>query len=910
MTQGSERLPIAARVLLTLVRGPGAEFVRGDIEERYRGERDRGRPGLRRWLIGDVLRTLVAWWAPPAVLRRRRRTGRGHRKRGGVGRMVVGLETLSGDLRQALRSLRRRPAFTLSVVLTLGVGIGATTTIYGVVDAIIVRPLPYADADQLVVLGNTFPGREWNDAVPELQHLAGVSLRNFEDWRRRAGSFEDIAAVEVSSGLLPDRGSGPELAPLAMVTPRFFDLLRVAPAHGRVFIDDDFAGRSGAVVVLSHRSWSERFGADPAVIGRAVETLGTSYTIVGVLPADFRPPEHLGGLQIEFWTPLDASHPRYSSRGRRSLWVFGRLRPNVELDVARREIDAIQAALADEFPDGNVYPNGDRLGAGVNPLHADTVGGSRRVLVMFLAASVVLLVVAGLNAANLLLVRGLDRAGELGLRRALGAGRGRLVRGLMLESLGLAVAGGVLGTGLAYGGVGLFLAWAPSSLPRLEEVSVNLRILVMCGIVSILIGGLMGLAPAVRLTGRDLASPIRRLSATATGARGSSRGGLVTVQLALAVMMSVGAGLLLNSFLRLRTVDPGFQANDLTAFSLPLKRPDAPRGEEVWEAWDRLLREVRGVPGLDGVAAASNLPFESPNWAPWVLLPGEADDHRRSGIAGYVVTPGFFSVMGARLIAGRDLAVTDGPEAASVVIVNRAFVREHLDGRDPIGLTLRFRDDGDTIRELEVVGVVDDVVQTRAEDGKQPAVYVPYTQAVWPMAEVVVRSGRALETLAPELREAAARFSRYVPVRRLSTMTARMGSARTEPRFRAMLIVAFAVVTVSLAAIGLYGTLAHAVGRRTRELGIRMALGADRSGIYSLVVRYAAGITGLGLLVGLAGAASLTRYLQSFLFGVESLDPVTFGMAAALLLIVAVLATLAPALRATRVDVVGSLRSE
>ncbi len=818
---------------------------------------------------------------------------------------------LYSDARASLRALARRPAFTAIVVATLALGIGATTTIYSVVDAVVVRPLPYGDAERLLAVGNIFPGREWSDEGADLQHLAGVSLKNFEDWRARARMFSGLAALELTGALLPDQGNGPELVPMGMVTEGFFELFQVPPVQGRTFLPDDYTGANGTVVILSHGAWMNRFGGDPAVVGTPLSTLGSSSVIVGVLPADFVQPEMLGQAPIEFWSPIDATHPRYESRGRRSLYVFGRLAEGTTLAAARAELDGIQSQLAVEYPDGNVYPDGTHIGAGANSLHADTVGSSRQALVLFFAAAAMLLLIAGLNAANLLLVRGLDRESEMSIRGALGAGRARLARALLIESVLLALGGGLVGVALAVGGVQAFRHFAPDNLPRLGEVAVNFRIVAICTLVSLGAGVLVGMVPAIKLTGRDLLTTIRAHMGSTTAPSGTRlRSALVVTQLAIAVVLVVGAGLLFNSFLRVTMVDPGFNPDGLTTFAMPLKRPGAPENESVPMAWDGIVREVEALPGLDGVAAASVLPFESPQWAPWVILPGEADDHRREGVAGYVITPNFFDVAAIPMRQGRAFTTADAAGSTPVVIVNEAFVRMHMGETNPIGGTLRFRENDDSLSELRIVGVVANVVQTRAQEGMLPAVYVPYTQTDWPIARIVVRSGQDFGTLAPALRHAAAQFSPFVPPRSLRSMNSRISDVRTEPRFQMLLLMSFAGVAMLLAAVGLYGSLAHSVGRRTREMGIRMALGAQRAKIFQLVLRQGLAITAIGLVIGVTAAALLTRFIRAFLFGVEPFDITSFAGALAILGLAATLAILVPARRATGVDVVRSLKAE
>lgn len=886
------RQPWPARLLGALLRGDGAEYLRGDLEEGW--QRRLGGPGARRRQIADAARSVAAWWKPSAVARRRR-SDPGGRRSGGL-----------DEVRSAIRNVRRRPAFLALVVVTLGLGIGATTTIFGVVDAVLIRPLPYAEANRLVAAGITFPGREWEDRDAGLQHLAGVSMPNFQEWQDRARTVELIAA-EPRSVLLPDVGSGPELAGSMDVTPGFLEVLGVGPALGRGFVPDDFAGRNGLVALITHASWMRRHGGDASIVGRPVSTAGGAIQVIGVLPPSFAPPEILSAGDVEFWLPLQEADARYADRGRRNLVVLGRLHPGATVEAARAELDAIQTRLAVEFPEGNVYPDGSHFGAGANGLQAQTVGTSGRTLWLFLGAAVLLLLIAMLNAANLLLVRALDRREDLVVRAALGASRGRLMRETLAESLVLGVCAGAAGALLAVAGTAAFLHFGPRDLPRMAEVAVNPRVLLACTLLSILVGLVVGVLPALRLP--PIATGLR------AGARSLSRSGirlrtaLVSMQLAVALVLGIGASLLFHSFLRLRAVDPGFDAADTVTFSMGMKRPGA-EAEPAWQGWDALLREIAAVPGVRAFGAASNLPFQSPNWAPAVIRTGGDPAHPLTGIAGYVVTPGYLDAAGTRVVAGRGITEADGPDAAPVLLVNEAFVQAFLPEEDPLGTALHFTEGGELGRSPRIVGVVENVVQARAEDGWLPAVYVPHTQVDWPVAHVLVRSDRATADITPDLRQAARRFSSFLPPMGLMTMETRVARVQTAPRFHALLFVSFAGVAILLAGIGLYGTLAHSVGRRRREIGIRMALGAEHRRIFTLVLRQGltVGLVGAGL--GLAGALSVSGLLRRYLFEVRPLDAPTFAFAIAVLGVVTALAALRPALRAVRVDVNRSLRSE
>ena len=811
------------------------------------------------------------------------------------------------SVRHAARGARRNPGFTLTAVLTLGLGIGATTTILSVVDGVVLRPLPWEEGHRLVAFGVTFPQREWVEGADGLQHLAGVSVPNAQYIGERTRTLEQLSGLQLASVLLPDVGEGPEIAAMARVTEDFFDLLGAGVELGRLFVPEEYGPTAGPPVLLSWSTWQTRFGGDPSVVGRSMPGVegSASPVVVGVLARDFEIPESLASTPVEFWQPLDPGHPRFESRGSRSVAMIARLAPGATIAEARTELTALAAEIAETYPEGSVYPDGSHFGYGVNALRDHLVGTSGRPLLVFLGAAALLLLISAMNTANLLLVRTSDRTGELGIRRALGAGRGTLFGQVLAESVLISLAGGLLGVGVAWLGVESFLRWAPS-LPRMDQVSVNVRIMILAASVSVGSGILVGLLPAGVATRRD---PVKAMRPSARGVSAGStrlRGALVTAQLGVALMLGIGASVLMHSFVRVASVDPGFSPEGLVSFRLATKRPGAPDVE--WAAWDETLRAVaEEVTGLTSVAGTSNLPFEDPNWAPSLLFPGEAEEDMRVGIAGYAITPGYFSALGQEVVAGRGFEAADGPDGEPVVVVNRALAaREFADG-DVVGSTVVVGEEGVARR---VVGIVEDAVVRRAEEGPVPALYVPYTQQAWPWVKVVVRSDRDFSALAPDLRRAAATVSPVVPIQALGKLEDRISSTETEPRFQALLIGSFALAALLLAAVGLYGTLAHSVGRRRRELGIRMALGAEPERVVALVVRQAAAITGMGVVLGLAGAALVSGVLERFLFDVPALDPVGFAVGLGVLALATAAAVLRPAVRAGRVDVVQSLRTE
>ena len=677
---------------------------------------------------------------------------------------------------------------------------------------------------------------------------------------------------------------------------------------GRLFLPEEHEASAPPAALITYGTWQRRFGGDPDVIGRALDGGNEGATVVGVLPASFAPPEALVAASPEFWMPLDPTDERYSDRGGRSMRVFGRLAPGVGLDQARGEAEQIAAELAAEYPDGNVYPNGSWFGIGINGLKEHTLGATARTLRVFLGAAGLLLLLAALNAASLLFARALDRRGELGVRLALGAGRSRLLRLILVEAGLLAALGGILGMLFSLVGTGAFVRFAPSSIPRLAEVSVDARVLVVSALVSLVAGMIAGLLPALRMTRRGALLGVSGIGRSVSEPGSKLRHALVGGQVAVAVLLLTGAGLLFSSFVSLRSVEPGFDPQGLVTLNVALKGPGLEE-QPAWQGWDELLAEMASVPGVEAVAGTSNPPFQDPFWAPRLLLPGDTPETWREGVAGYSITPGYLSTVGTRLVAGRDFDTGDGPDADGVALVNETFVRTQLGGLEPLGLVLRHVSEEDG-RALRIVGVVEDVVQARAQQGPRAAVYVPHTQSDWPFVQAVVRTSLPFEVVLPQLRQAAGRFNPLAPARDVRTMDARMAASRTTPRFHAMLIGAFALVALFLAAAGLYGALAHGVRRRQRELGIRVALGAERRGLIWMVLRQGLTLAGLGLALGLGAALAFSRVLTGFLYGIGPHDPWTLVGVAVALGLVSVAACILPAYRATGVDPVGVLKAD
>jgi putative ABC transport system permease protein len=833
------------------------------------------------------------------------------------------------DIRTSARGLMRRPGLALGVTLTVGLGIGATTTIYGVVDGVILRPLPFEDPGRLAIIGGLTTSSGTPDPETGLQDLVQMSSEVYKRYRERARSFSSIGGLTATRLVVSSDDGIEEQITSAQVTPEVFDILGASPALGRAFLPEEYAISQERVVMLSHEYWQARYGGDPNVLGRPLESSPAPdqprSIIVGVLQEGFRPPETFfpSGEAPQVYGALPVTEPGEGRVVVFTVLALGRLGPGATVEQARVEAAQLYSEMEGEIANLRFGPGNAPTGIGVNGLHAQTVGTAGRTLWIFLGAAGLLLALTAMNAATLMLARTLDRGQELAVRAALGARRARVILPLVVESTLLSLVGGVLGVAFAYGGTRAFLSFAPRSIPRLDSVTVDGRVLAAAALMTLATAFVAGLLPALRLTGR---APWQRLQGggRSVSEPGSSlRVALVGGQLALAVVLLSGAGLLFGSFMRLRATEPGFEPEGLViarslargGIRVTLGPDQNPRDVQIERSWEPALRSLGAVPGVESMAAASALPFQAPTWAPRLLLPEDGPEIVREGIAGYVVTPGYFETMGARVVAGRPIEPGDGPDGEPVVVVNEAFVRTQLAGREALGTLLRRTTEGPGSSgnevTMRVVGIVEDAVQARAEDGPRPAIYIPYGQADFPQLAslwAVARTSLPSETLMPDLRRALAEAGSFAEG--VGTMEDRMLESRASPRFQAALIGAFALVAMLLAAVGLHGSLAHAVRRRQRELGVRIALGADRGSVIRMVLSQGLRVSAVGLAIGIAGTMALSRVLRSFLYGVAPYDPLTLTGVAVVLMLVSAAACLAPARRATAVDPVRVLSAE
>ena len=668
----------------------------------------------------------------------------------GTDDMGEGMRESLADLRTGARNLVRRPGLAVGTALTIALGIGATTTIYSVVDGVVLRPLPYPSSGELVAVGTVAPGASADPetGLQDLTTMTSIDLDGLE----RARSFEALGAMQAYRMLESDENGVEQYVPAARVTAEVFSMLGVAPTLGRTFAPDEFeftgTPTSAPVVMISYGYWQRRYGGDPSVLGRPLESVvppgqgaasltGPRPTIVGVLPESFDPPETFfpQGARPEVYAPMAIPRNADQAPERRmiagGLSGLGRLTAGTSVDQARAEAAVISQELAtSDLAMG--LPGGRGRVIGVNGLHADTIGTAGRTLWAFLTAAGLLLLLTALNAATLLLARALDRQQELGVRVALGAGRGRVMRLLVGEASMLALAGGGIGVLLAYGGVASFLRFAPPTIPRLSAVAVDERVLLVALAATVATGLAAGLVPAFGFLRRDAWEGLQTGSRAASDPASRVRTVLVGAQLALAMILLCGAGLLFSSFMRIRSADPGFEPEGLVVMApAPAGALQISRATKAtfYQRWDPVMAGQAAVPGVRSVAGTSAIPFQAPTWAPRILVPGDTPDVTREGIAGYSITPEYLETMGIDVLSGRAFGAQDAPDAEKVTLVNEAFVRTQLDGTDPLGVIITRDAEGLGAAPgpipMRIVGVVEDVVQTRAEDGPRPAVYIP-----------------------------------------------------------------------------------------------------------------------------------------------------------------------------------------
>ncbi|HYP28839.1 MAG TPA: ABC transporter permease [Blastocatellia bacterium] len=805
------------------------------------------------------------------------------------------------DINYGVRMLAKSPGTTFIAVLALALGIGANTAIFSVVNALLLDSLPFKDSDRLIMV--------WEHNYPRSRQQNTISPANFLDWKDQSNSFEDMALFFDSNFNLTGDGE-PEEITGQWSSPNFFSILGVEPIKGRHFTAEDARSEGEFAIVISHGIWQRRFGGDPEIIGKKIALSQRPATVIGVLPADFDWYIKRGsrtGNRPEFFMPLNLTDDFRVRRGRFARSI-GRLKPGVTLEQSQAELSTIASRLEDQHKDFNTG-----WGVQLVPLREQFVGDIRTALLVLLGAVGLVLLIACANVANLQLARATTRQKEMAIRTALGAGRGRVIRQLLTESVLLSGIGGVCGLLLALWGVDLLIALSPENLPSLSRVGVNLPVLGFTLVVSLLTGIIFGMAPALEAGKQNPNESLKELGrgTTASGRSRLMRKGFVVAQVALALVLLVSAGLLMKSFLRLQAVSPGFDVNNILTMRVTLPIAKYPEPAQRTAFFKQAVERLEALPGVESVGAISFLPFTGPGAATDFTIVGQPvpapGDEMVTDVR--VTDSNFFRAMNIPILRGRTFTEQEATEERRVVVISEALARLYFPGEDPIGKRIIVQMKEENL-PTEIIGVVGDIKHQNLEDEVRGMVYWPYPELPYTSMTLVAKTQADPLNFVASMQREIQSLDKDQPVADVRTMEQWLARTIAQARFNTLLLGVFAVVALVLAAVGIYGVMAYTVTQQTHEIGIRMAFGAQPSHVLRMVVSQGGVLVLIGVAAGLATSFTLTRLLSSLLFGVSPTDPVMFSFIPIVLLMVAMLACIIPARRAVKVDPMVALRYE
>ncbi len=805
------------------------------------------------------------------------------------------------DIRYAIRTLARNPGFTIVAVLTLAIGIGANTAIFSVVNGVLLRPLPYSDPERLM--------RVWSSTASEGR--SALAAADFLDFEHDNQTLVTLAGYRDDALTISTPGGEPVRVQGARVTSGYFDVFAMPAAIGRTFNRSVDAGTTEPLVVLSHATWTQQFASDPGIASRRVRIDGVPYTVVGVMPQSFNFPEGakawiLSAKPVPL-PPIDVPGDLLANRDVHYFQGIARVKPGATRELARADLQRIADDLARRFPESN----GGRT-IDLQPLTETIVGDVRFALLLLLGAVGVVLLIACANIASLLLARASGRSRELSIRSALGAARGRLVRQLITESLILGGAGGMAGLLLGYWAIALLLSIIPDGIPRVEQIELDARVATVTLVVALASALLFGAIPALQASRADASLALREADRTTAGGRrrARTRAVLVLCEIALTAILLVSSGLLLNSFIRLQRVDPGFTTDQVTLVSIPLPLSRYPDGKRQAAFYRRLLEALERRPEIQSAAILFPTPIQGRNAQGTFTIEGRPPLPRadRPFTAIGSISPNYFQTLGIPLLKGRRFTDRDRDPAPAVAIVNATFARKYFPGEDPLGHRLRFGESGDDW--ITIVGMAGDSRNIGLQDAPTPLLYLPYDTFPLAFMSLAARSAAGAGVVASIARSELKSIDPDLGIDRIVPLTEIVHESVAEPRFRTLLLTTFAIIALVLAAVGIFGLMSFTVAQRTREIGIRIALGAQPDQVIGSVVREGLSLAGAGLAIGIAGSLVTTRLLETLLFDVRGTDPLTYTAVAALLIGVAFTATYFPSRRAARIDPLVALRSE